>query len=348
MIIINQVKIGEDYDPYVIAELSANHGGSIDRAKESIQAAKNAGASAVKIQSYTADTMTIDSDKEDFQISEGLWKGFSLYQLYEQAYTPFEWHEELFKFAKSINITLFSSPFDETAVDLLTKLDTPAFKIASFELTDLPLVQYVAKQKKPVLMSTGMASLEEVAEAVECCKVNGNSQLLLFHCISSYPASTRDSNLLNIKALKNEFNIEVGLSDHTTNNLASALAISLGAVAIEKHFKLNDEDCGPDSSFSLLPSELESLITECNLVKSAMGSSAFGRAKSESENKIFRRSIYFIKDLKAGHIITSNDIKRIRPGFGLEPKFFNQILGMKLASDVERGDAVNWKNFTSK
>jgi len=348
MIIINQVKIGEDYDPYVIAELSANHGGSIDRAKESIQAAKNAGASAVKIQSYTADTMTIDSDKEDFQISEGLWKGFSLYQLYKQAYTPFEWHEELFKFAKSINITLFSSPFDETAVDLLTKLDTPAFKIASFELTDLPLVQYVAKQKKPVLMSTGMASLEEVAEAVECCKVNGNSQLLLFHCISSYPASTRDSNLLNIKALKNEFNIEVGLSDHTTNNLASALAISLGAVAIEKHFKLNDEDCGPDSSFSLLPSELESLITECNLVKSAMGSSAFGRAKSESENKVFRRSIYFIKDLKAGHIITSNDIKRIRPGFGLEPKFFNQIIGMKLASDVERGDAVNWKNFTSK
>lgn len=348
MIIINQVKIGEDYDPYVIAELSANHGGSIDRAKESIQAAKNAGASAVKIQSYTADTMTIDSDKEDFQISEGLWKGYSLYQLYKQAYTPFEWHEELFKFAKSINITLFSSPFDETAVDLLTKLDTPAFKIASFELTDLPLVQYVAKQKKPVLMSTGMASLEEVAEAVECCKVNGNSQLLLFHCISSYPASTRDSNLLNIKALKNEFNIEVGLSDHTTNNLASALAISLGAVAIEKHFKLNDEDCGPDSSFSLLPSELESLITECNLVKSAMGSSAFGRAKSESENKVFRRSIYFIKDLKAGHIITSNDIKRIRPGFGLEPKFFNQIIGMKLASDVERGDAVNWKNFTSK
>lgn len=243
---------------------------------------------------------------------------------------------------------MFSSPFDETAVDLLTKLDTPAFKIASFELTDLPLVQYVAKQKKPVLMSTGMASLEEVAEAVECCKVNGNSQLLLFHCISSYPASTRDSNLLNIKALKNEFNIEVGLSDHTTNNLASALAISLGAVAIEKHFKLNDGDCGPDSSFSLLPSELESLITECNLVKSAMGSSAFGRAKSESENKVFRRSIYFIKDLKAGHIITSNDIKRIRPGFGLEPKFFNQIIGMKLASDVERGDAVNWKNFTSK
>lgn len=348
MIIINQVKIGEDYDPYVIAELSANHGGSIDRAKESIQAAKNAGASAVKIQSYTADTMTINSDKEDFQISEGLWKGYSLYELYEQAYTPFEWHEELFKFAKSINITLFSSPFDETAVDLLTKLDTPAFKIASFELTDLPLVQYVAKQKKPVLMSTGMASLEEVAEAVECCKVNGNSQLLLFHCISSYPASTRDSNLLNIKALKNEFNIEVGLSDHTTNNLASALAISLGAVAIEKHFKLNDEDCGPDSSFSLLPSELESLITECNLVKSAMGSSAFGRSKSESENKVFRRSIYFIKDLKAGHIITSNDIKRIRPGFGLEPKFFNQIIGMKLASDVERGDAVNWKNFTSK
>ena len=197
-------------------------------------------------------------------------------------------------------------------------------------------------------MSTGMASLEEVAEAVECCKVNGNSQLLLFHCISSYPASTRDSNLLNIKALKNEFNIEVGLSDHTTNNLASALAISLGAVAIEKHFKLNDEDCGPDSSFSLLPSELESLITECNLVKSAMGSSVFGRSKSESENKVFRRSIYFIKDLKAGHIITSNDIKRIRPGFGLEPKFFNQIIGMKLASDVERGDAVNWKNFSSK
>ena len=346
MLIINGNKIGQDFAPYIIAEMSANHGGSINRAKQSILAAKNSGASAVKIQSYTADTMTIDSNKDDFQITDGLWKGYNLYQLYEEAFTPFEWHEELFAYAKSLGITLFSSPFDETAVDLLARLNAPAFKIASFELTDLPLIEYVAKQNKPVLMSTGMASLDEVSEAIECCKMQNSNQLLIFHCISSYPAASEDSNLLNIKALKAEFNVEVGLSDHTTNNLASSLAISLGAVAIEKHFKLDDKDCGPDSSFSLLPSELKNLVVECNVAKSALGSIEYSRSESESANQKFRRSIYFMNNLKAGHVITYDDIRRIRPGFGLEPKHFNKIIGKKLALDVERGDPVSWDNFS--
>ena len=345
MLIIDKVKIGKNFAPYIIAELSANHGGSIERAKHTILAAKNAGASTVKMQTYTADTMTIDSNKEDFQIKDGLWKGYNLFKLYKEAYTPFEWHQELFTFAKNNGITIFSTPFDETAVDLLTELNAPAYKIASFELTDLPLIEYVAKQKKPMLMSTGMASLEEVSEAIECCKIQGNDQLLLFHCISSYPAAAEDSNLLNIKALQAEFNIEVGLSDHTTTNLASSLAISLGAVAIEKHFKLDNKDCGPDSSFSILPSEFKILIEDCNTAKSALGSAEFCRSISESANKVFRRSIYFIKDLKAGHTIVSDDIKRIRPGFGLEPKFFNKVVGKTLVSDVERGDAVSWENF---
>lgn len=343
---IDNIQIGKDFAPYIIAELSANHGGSIQRAKDSILAAKNAGASAVKMQTYTADTMTIDSNKEDFQIRDGLWKGYNLYKLYKEAYTPFEWHQELFTFAKNNGITIFSSPFDETAVDLLTELNAPAFKIASFELTDLPLIEYVAKQNKPVLMSTGMASLDEVSEAIECCKMQNNNQLLIFHCISSYPAASEDSNLLNIKALKAEFNVEVGLSDHTTNNLASSLAISLGAVAIEKHFKLDDKDCGPDSSFSLLPTELKNLVVECNVAKSALGSTEYSRSESESANQKFRRSIYFMNNLKAGHVITYDDIRRIRPGFGLEPKHFNKIIGKKLALDVERGDPVSWDNFS--
>lgn len=345
MIILDSHKIGEDNPPFIIAELSANHGGSIERAKKSIFAAKKSGANAVKIQTYTPDTMTINSDQPDFIINDGLWEGNTLYELYQKAYTPYEWHAELFEYAKEIGITIFSSPFDESAIDLLSKLNTPAYKIASFELTDIPLIEYAAKRNKPMLISTGMASIQEIAEAVEACKKTNNDQILLFHCISSYPADTRDINLSNISYLSKHFDAEVGLSDHTTNNFAASLAISLGASAIEKHFKLDHTDCGPDSSFSIDPTELKDLVNICNLAKIAMGSSNFKRADSEQDNIKFRRSLYFVSDLKKGDFISEKDIRRIRPGFGLEPKYFHELIGKKLLKSVKFGDRVKLEDF---
>ena len=278
MIIINKTKVASNCKPYIIAELSANHDGSIERAKQLILAAQLAGASAVKMQSYTPDTMTINSDKPDFKITEGLWKGYKLYELYKDAYTPYEWHKELFQYSNQLGITLFSTPFDETAVDLLEDLNTPAYKIASFELTDLPLIKYAASKKKPMLISTGMGNLEEISNAVECCKQENNSQILLFHCISSYPAEVEESNLYNLSFLAKKFKVDVGLSDHTLTNFTSVLGISLGAAAIEKHFKLNLNDSGPDSSFSILPKQLENLVKECNLCHKAIGSKSFTRS----------------------------------------------------------------------
>jgi len=334
--------ISRNNRPYIIAELSANHDGSIEIAKKSILAAKNSGANAIKIQTYTPDTMTIDSNLEDFQINDGLWKGSSLYELYSQAYTPYEWHRELFDYASKIDITIFSSPFDETAVDLLESLNAPAYKIASFELIDLPLIKLVARTKKPLLMSTGMASLDEIGEAVETAKSAGNQNILLFHCISSYPAPIEESNLNNILFLKKTFNLEVGLSDHSTSNIASILAISLGASAIEKHFKLDRSINGVDSSFSLNQKQFNSLVKECNVAWSALGKSSFSRANAEKENMKFRRSIYFVKDLKKGDIISVSSIKKIRPGYGLSPKYFDDLLGRKVKHDVKRGEAVTW------
>ncbi len=339
---INGFLLGKDSTPYIIAELSANHGGSISRAKASIKVAKKAGANAVKIQSYTPDTMTIDCNKDDFNIRDGLWRGYSLYQLYKEAHTPFDWHKELFEYAAEIGITLFSTPFDETAVDLLESLDTPAYKIASFELTDLPLIEYVAKKKKPMLVSTGMGSIEEIDEAVKTIKNAGNNQILLFHCISSYPVSTANSHLANINFLAKEFDVLVGLSDHSISNVASTVSIGLGAVAIEKHFKMDIKDNGPDSSFSLLPEQLESLVDDCKQAWLAVGSASFSRAEIEEVNKKFRRSLYFVKDLSVGQTISSNDIRRIRPGFGIAPKYLNEVVGKKLRYNVERGDPVKW------
>ena len=345
MIEINGHKIGKGFKPYIVAELSANHAGNIERAKSSIKAAKESGASAVKIQSYTPDTMTLNSSKDDFLINEGLWKGYNLYQLYKEAYTPFEWHEELFKFAKSINITIFSTPFDESAVDLLERLKTPAYKIASFEITDLPLIKYAASKQKPMLISTGMANLNEIKEAINCCKKQGNNKVLIFHCISKYPADILDYQLGDINLLKKEFNVEIGLSDHTVSNLASSLATALGACAIEKHFKLDETDCGPDSSFSITPEQLKSLVNECNLSFEASKTNFLKRTDSEEKNKKFRRSIYFIKNLPKGHILEIGDIKRIRPGYGLDPKYFDKIIGRKLSIDIEKADPVTWQCF---
>jgi len=335
---INNRTISEQDPPYIIAEMSANHCGSIDVAKKTILAAKNAGAHAVKIQTYEADTMTIDSDKSDFLIKGGLWHGYKLYDLYKEAQTPFSWHKELFDYARSISIEIFSTPFDESAVDLLESLNTPAYKVASFELCDLPLISYMAKTRKPLLMSTGMANETEISEALEAARSNGAKDILLFHCISSYPAPIEQSNLNMITKIKKMFNVEVGLSDHSIGNLAATLAI-------EKHFILNKTLKGPDSEFSMDPDDLKSLLKDTFLAWKSMGSSKFNRADAEESSLAFRRSIYFIKNLKKGSEITPLDIKRIRPGFGLKPKFYNELIGKKVAQDVERGDPVLWDSI---
>ena len=340
MLKVANKSIGKGYKPFIIAEVSANHGGSIQRAKETILAAKNSGADAVKIQTYTPDTMTLDSNKNDFLINDGLWKGYNLYQLYQEAHTPFEWHKELFDFSNSQGILLFSTPFDETAVDLLCSLDVPAFKIASFEITDLPLIEYVASKGKPLFMSTGMSDLNEIGEALECCYKNGNRDILLFHCISNYPADLRTSHIGDMSYIHKHFKVEVGLSDHTTSNLASVLAVARGASAIEKHFKLDEKDCGPDTSFSILPDQLKSLCDDCESAFEAIKSNQLRREPSELINKRFRRSLYFVNALSKGNIISKDDIRRVRPGFGLEPKYFDWVVGQKVSKDVDFGDAV--------
>ena len=345
---INNRAIGREYAPYIIAELSANHGGSIESAKLAITVAKESGASAVKIQTYTPDTMTIASEKPDFKINDGLWKGYTLYDLYKEAYTPFEWHKELFDFAKDKDITLFSSPFDETAVDLLQDLGAPAYKIASFELVDLPLIKRAAECAKPLLMSTGMASIDEVREALNVALKYGCGDVLLFHCISSYPAPVADSNLKNIEFLRSEFGIEVGLSDHTMSNLASTISIGLGASAIEKHFKPSADIIGPDSSFSITPNQLSLLVNDCNDAWRTIGKAGFHRSSAEEGSRKHRRSLYFMSNLKKGDIISPKDIRAIRPGFGLPPKYFDSLIGRAVSCNVERGDPVSLDVITPK
>tara|TARA_Y100001968_G_scaffold171440_1_gene156814 strand:- start:2090 stop:3127 length:1038 start_codon:yes stop_codon:yes gene_type:complete len=340
---INGRKIGKDYSPYIVAELSANHNGSLKKAKQIIKSAKDNGADAIKIQTYTADSMTIDSEKEDFQVKGGLWDGYKLYDLYKEASTPYAWHEELFKYAKEIDFTIFSSPFDEEAVELLESLNTPAYKIASFELTDLPLIEYIANKNKPLLISTGMGSKSEIKEAVETAKMGGCKEILLFHCISSYPTPTKESNLSILKQIQSEFEVEVGLSDHTLNNTAAIASVALGAVAIEKHFTLDRGEKGPDSEFSIEPKELKNLKEQTKDCWEALGSNKSSRPNIEDKNKAFRRSLYFIKDLKQGDLITENDIRRIRPGFGLPPKMLSKVLSKRTKVDVEKGDRVRWE-----
>ena len=344
-ITINNTVISEQTSPFIIAELSANHNGSLERAKLSIKAALDCGADAVKIQTYTADTMTIDCEKDDFIINGGLWDGYTLYNLYNQACTPFDWHKELYDYARSIGITIFSTPFDETAVDLLESLDTPAYKIASFELTDLPLIGYVAKKGKPIIISTGMASEDEISEALEVARTNGCSSIILLHCISSYPAPIEQSNLKKILNLKNKFGVLVGLSDHSMGNIAAISSVAMGACVIEKHFTIDRNDKGPDSEFSIEPNELKLLVKESKYAWSALGTEDFKRPIAEAGNTVFRRSIYFVSNLKAGEKIKPSDIRRIRPGFGLPPKFFDALIGKTLKVDVSRGDPVKFECF---
>lgn len=342
---VNGRKIGIEHPPYIIAELSANHNGDIQRALDTIKSAYENGADAIKIQTYTADTMTIDSDRPEFKITGGLWDGYTLYDLYKWAETPFEWHKEIFDYAASLGITIFSTPFDETAVDLLESLDTPAYKIASFEATDLPLIRYVAKTGKPMIMSTGMCSEQEIEEAVTAAQEAGCKNLILLHCISSYPAPMEQANLAQMPILAKRFNSLPGLSDHTLGTTVSIAAVALGACVIEKHFTLSRKDKGPDSEFSIEPTELKRLCQNAYDAWSAIGKPSYARQQAEEGNKHFRRSIYFINDLPAGSIITEADIRRIRPGFGLAPKYFDEIVGRKLKVSVTHGTPTSWELF---
>ena len=343
--LINNRVISNKFPPYIIAEISANHNGSIDRAKKTILAAKKSGVDAVKIQTYTPDTMTIDVDNDDFLIKSGLWKDRTLYNLYGEAHTPFEWHEQLFEFASKNNITLFSSPFDETAVDLLNSLNVSAFKVASFEIVDLPLIKYIAQKEKPILISTGMASQDEIASAIETSYSAGNKSIALLHCVSAYPTDIADANLLSIQYLREKFAVQVGLSDHTLGNQASVIATSLGASIIEKHFTLDRNDGGVDSEFSLEPDEMSQLVKKTREAFKALGNGELKRSNVETINKIFRRSIYFVKNIEEGEIITSDHVKRIRPGYGLEPKHFNDVIGKKCIKRAIKGDRLTLDHF---
>jgi N-acetylneuraminate synthase len=338
---INNKTISNESHPYIIAELSANHNGSIERAFESILAAKNAGADAVKIQTYTADTMTINCDREEFQVTDGLWKGYSLYDLYKEAQTPYEWHKPLFDYANEIGITIFSTPFDETAVDLLEELNTPAYKIASFEMTDLPLVKYVAQTKKPMIISTGLANLEEITEVVRVARENGCTDLILLHCISSYPAPAEQSNLKTIPDLAKRFGVLTGLSDHTMGTAVATTSIALGACIIEKHFTLSRKDKGPDSEFSLEPQELKQLCIDTKIAWKSLGRAGYEKKESEKFNVKYRRSIYAVKDIKKGDKLTKENIKIIRPGLGLLPKHLDMVLQSKASCDISYGTPLS-------
>lgn len=340
---INHRKIGTHFPPYVVAEVSANHNGKIANAKAIMLAAKKSGADAVKLQTYTPDTLTIDCDKPDFLINEGLWAGNNLYELYKQAYTPFEWHKDLFDYARQIEITCFSSPFDKTAVDLLEDLNAPAYKIASFEAIDLPLIQYVAQTGKPMIISTGMANLVEIEEALDAARTNGCQEIILLHCISAYPAPIEESNLKTISDMASRFSIVTGLSDHTLGTTASITAVALGASFIEKHFTLSRQNEGPDSSFSLEPEELKALCTNSKDAWLALGNASFERKESEKSNSMFRRSLYFVQDAIKGTILDEATVRSIRPGYGLAPKHYPNIMGRKLKMDVERGTPVSWE-----
>jgi pseudaminic acid synthase len=336
-VVINNRIISQSKEPYIIAELSANHNGGLERAFDIILAAKNSGADAIKIQTYTAETITIKSDREEFKVKGGLWDGYDLYSLYKEAETPYEWHKDLFNYANKIGITIFSSPFDYTAVDLLEELNTPAYKIASPEIIDIPLIARIAQTKKPIIISTGMANLEEISEAVETAKENGCKDLVLLHCISGYPTPPEQSNLMVIPDLSEKFNVPVGLSDHSMGTSVAIASIALGACIIEKHFTLSRAEKGPDSYFSLEPKELKQLCQDTKIAWMSLGEVDYELKESEISGHKSRRSLYVVEDVKKGERFTSNNVRSIRPGLGLLPKHLDMVLQNKAACSISKG-----------
>ncbi len=338
---INGREIGPDHPPLVIAELSGNHNASLDRALRLIDAAADAGAEAVKLQTYTPDTITIDHDGPGFRIAGGLWAGRTLHDLYAEAHTPYAWHAPLFAHARARGLMVFSSPFDETAIELLESLDAPAYKIASFEAIDLPLIRRAARSGKPMIVSTGMTTEDEIDEALEAA--GGPARTALLHCVSAYPAKFADANLRAISWMAERFGCFVGLSDHTPGTAAAVASIALGAVIVEKHFTLARADGGPDSDFSLEPDELKRLVDDCRSAWEALGEACLVRSEVEIGNKQFRRSLYVVRDVPAGRALTVEDIRSIRPGYGLEPKRLPDVLGRVAARDLKRGEPFGWE-----
>jgi pseudaminic acid synthase len=343
-IVIAGRKVGPNNSPFIIAEMSGNHNQSLERALQIVEAAARYGAHALKLQTYTADTMTLDFEDGDFFIkdSKSLWMGQSLYQLYQKAYTPWEWHEAIFKRAKELGLICFSTPFDETAVDFLESLDVPCYKIASFENNHLPLLRKVAKTGKPIIISTGMASVADLDEAVKTIRAQNNDKIILLKCTSTYPATPEDSNILTIPHMRELFRCQVGLSDHTLGVGVAVASVALGATVVEKHFTLSRAEGGVDAAFSMEPEEMKNLVVETQRAWQGLGKVCYEPTEKEKKSMQFRRSLYIAKDMKAGEIFTEDNLKIVRPGYGLHPRYYEELLGKKVSCDVKKGAAVKW------
>lgn len=339
---IDSTDINKHSKVFIIAELSANHNGSLQVAKETVRAAKRAGADCIKLQTYTADTLTIDCDKDDFLIKGTIWEGRNYYQLYQEAYTPWEWHEELFSVAKEEGLVCFSSPFDKTAVDFLEILNVPAYKIASFEITDIPLIEYVASKGKPIILSTGIAEQADIELALDACRRMGNNDIALLKCTSSYPAPINEANMCMVKDLAERYNVISGLSDHTMGATVPIVATVFGAKIIEKHFILDRSIGGPDASFSMNEEEFTAMVKAVREAESAIGVVDYTLTEKQAKGKDFSRSLYIVENMKAGDVITDKNVRSIRPGFGMHPKYYNEILGKEVTVDLEKGDALKF------
>jgi pseudaminic acid synthase len=341
---INGRVIGSGHPAYVIAEMSANHGGDYDRAVRIVHAMKDAGADAVKLQTYTRDTMTIDADRPEFRIGRGtMWEGKTLYQLYGEAFTPWEWQPKLKKVANDLGMDLFSTPFDASSVDFLETMDVPAYKIASFELTDVPLIRRVAATGKPVILSTGMGNEEEIREAVDAIRREGNDRLILLKCTSAYPARSEDMNLRTIADMRERFGVPAGLSDHTLDVTIPVAAVALGACVVEKHFCLSRGEPGPDTAFSLEPGEFRAMVDAIRVAEKALGTVSYRRSAQEEASIVFRRSLFAVRDIAAGEELTDANVRSIRPGHGLPPKELPNVLGKKAAKAIKRGTPLSWE-----
>lgn len=339
---INGRSIGKGCAPYLIAEMSGNHNNDIGRAFAIIKAAKAAGADAIKLQTYTPDTITMDHDGEGFMIKEGLWKGRNLYELYSEAMTPWQWHADLFQYAREQDITIFSSPFDRTAIDFLEDLNAPAYKIASFEMTDLPLVRTAAETGKPLIISTGLANHEEIAEVIDTVRATGNEQLAILHCVSAYPSDPKDANLATLVHMANSFGVICGLSDHSHGIAVPVASVALGSAVIEKHMTLSRKDGGVDSDFSLEPDEFRDMVQACKIAYDAIGTVNYELKDSEKASLNYRRSLYAVTDIKKDEILTEKNMRSIRPAYGLKPKYYEDVLGKKAAQDISRGTPLSW------
>jgi len=348
-ITIGKRTIGAGYPAYVVAEVSANHHQKFDEAVKIIRAAKDAGADAIKLQTYTADTITIACDRKEFRLASGtIWDGTTLYELYGQAYTPWEWQPRLKEVANDLGMDLFSTPFDATAVDFLEKMGVPAHKLASFELVDIPLIQKMAGTGKPLIMSTGMATVEEIGEAVQTARAAGATQIALLKCTSAYPALPEEMNLRTIPELSRRFDVPVGLSDHTMDSAVAVAAVALGACIIEKHLTLSRSEPGPDSAFSLEPQEFKAMVDAVRITEKALGTVHFGIEAKEASSRVFRRSLFVVQDMKQGESFTAENVRSIRPGYGLHTRHLREVLGRCAAEDIQRGTPLSWELVQGK